>query len=90
MAASCSSGDTPHSAQLRVHEEMLQHQQIKVCCRLHDSVWWVYTYKSMVGNACPTAVHDMCILSAVLYARYLPVPQVFTHTIGKPKQHELR
>ena len=24
-------------------------------------------YKSMVGNICPTAFHDMCILGAVLY-----------------------
>ena len=24
-------------------------------------------YKSMVGNACPTAVHDTWILGAVLY-----------------------
>ena len=41
--------------------------QRMLCCRLHKSVCWVYLYKSMVGNTCPTAVHDMCILGAVLY-----------------------
>ena len=41
--------------------------QSMLCCRLDNSVCWVYTYKSMVGNTCPTAVHDMCILGTVLY-----------------------
>ena len=45
-------------------------------------------YKSMVGNACPTAVHDTwCIavqaLEIPLCVRYSPVPRVFTHTRAK-------
>ena len=56
-------------------------------------------YKSMVGNACSTAVHDMCILSAVLYkhlishfvyAIHLFLESLHTLLVNPNYVHELR
>ena len=57
--------------QLRTKLKKLQYETIQCvgCIRI---------YKSMVGNACPTAVHDTCILGAELY-KYLK--HHFTHAI---------